>query len=822
MQISNELDSAEINTDNLEALSPNDFQIENELIEYANILIDPLQISNEEIDLTEMDLENLETSNQNDFETEIELDDYEDDFIDLAYNQFSKDNVEDCSITDETDDDFDFFENSEIFHESLNIKKSEVVFMILSYYLRYNLTWNALEGLLSLLNGIFGKTVIQNSKYLFRKLFPSSIKPQYHFYCSTCNFYFDPTISKTDPSNVCEVCGLENSFNSKKSTNYFITLPLMPQLKNILKSKSLMTESSTVHTDIQDSLLYKAVKVNHSNKLITLTFNTDGVSIFKSSRNSSFWPVQMVINDLDPKIRFQTENIIVCGFWFGSTPNMDMFLKPFINEINKINRIGVDIKIMSTIQKFDIFPMLCSLDTIAKDVVQCKKQFNGYCGCSYCLHPGTKVLKQIRYTNLPNIQNRNHIESLNDMKEAQINNIVVNGFKKLTPLVAINDFDIVNGFVIDHMHSIDLGVVRQMLELWFDSSNHNQPYYLGLRVKIIDETFSKISPTQKIARKRSIESRHIWKAHEFKNWLLYFGIPCLYKQLPLTYLKHFALLSDSIYLLLKEKISEDDIQTAEFKLRSFVLQFEELYGSKNMTYNVHLMSHIANCVKNCGPLWAYSNYSFETNNGILKKFNNGTTDVLKQIVSKYMFHKFSQSVGDKIPPRVDNFIRKIQFDRHVKKIDKMDNTVSFIGTAKPHNLNLVELSLFDSLGHFSVSNIQSYDRVILKNEIFTTTAYSNKIKTNDSLVILSNNEFGLIKNILRLNDECYLLLNMCLKKIKNCVEPAFGLCSHLILVEKLDDEFILILSSQILKKGLLVPTEHSNYITSFPNTIEHE
>lgn len=155
-------------------------------------------------------------------------------------------NHENHTAADIENENRNFFENTEKFHDLLDITKSEVMFMIMSYYLRYNLTWNALEGLLSLINSIFGSKVIPNSKYLFKKIFPPSLKPKYHFLCSTCNFYFDPLLLDADTNNqICEVCGNENSFDtSKKNSNFFVTLPLEPQIQNVMKKNNFINSQA--------------------------------------------------------------------------------------------------------------------------------------------------------------------------------------------------------------------------------------------------------------------------------------------------------------------------------------------------------------------------------------------------------------------------------------------------------------------------------------------------------------------------------------------------------------------------------------------------
>lgn len=67
---------------------------------------------------------------------------------------------------------------------------------------------------------------------------------------------------------------------------------------------------------------------------LTLTINTDGGSVFKSSK-ASVWPLQCVLNELPPAVRFK--NTVLAGLWFGSThPDMQKFLGKFVSEFNSM------------------------------------------------------------------------------------------------------------------------------------------------------------------------------------------------------------------------------------------------------------------------------------------------------------------------------------------------------------------------------------------------------------------------------------------------------------------------------------------------------
>lgn len=54
-------------------------------------------------------------------------------------------------------------------------------------------------------------------------------------------------------------------------------------------------------------------------------------------------------------------------------------------------------------------------------------------------------------------------------------------------------------------------------------------------------------------------------------------------------------------------------------------------GEKKCTMNVHILSHLANCVKNWGPIWCYSCFPFESRNADLKRLFHGSRDMSHQV-----------------------------------------------------------------------------------------------------------------------------------------------------------------------------------------------
>jgi len=51
----------------------------------------------------------------------------------------------------------------------------------------------------------------------------------------------------------------------------------------------------------------------------------------------------------------------------------------------------------------------------------------------------------------------------------------------------VPNFDVARGFVPDYMHSVLLGVVRQFVFLWCDSTDSDKPFYLGRSLSKVDD-----------------------------------------------------------------------------------------------------------------------------------------------------------------------------------------------------------------------------------------------------------------------------------------------------------------------------------------------
>ena len=169
------------------------------------------------------------------------------------------------------------------------------------------------------------------------------------------------------------------------------------------------------------------------------------------------------------------------------------------------------------------------------------------------------------------------------------------GVKGPSMLSKIGHFDLVNGFVPDFLHCALLGVARQLVSLWFDSTNHEHPWYVGQPSKqaTYDNRAKNIVVSKAVRRLPiPITAREHWNGNEYKTFVLYYSLIVMQGILPQKYLNHFLLVW-SLHKLLGTCISPDNLARVKAALDLFIVQMEELYRAEHCTINIHQLSHLA-------------------------------------------------------------------------------------------------------------------------------------------------------------------------------------------------------------------------------------
>ncbi|KAL1467495.1 hypothetical protein MTO96_042135, partial [Rhipicephalus appendiculatus] len=512
------------------------------------------------------------------------------------------------SDTDREQDEDEFcrlFSDERLPNSDLNVREAMIILM--AYSTSAGLNWTNMEKLVGVINLFLGKQILPTSKHLLRKTWKlwlaGTVKR--HYYCNECgSIVANPTVLRN---------GLLAALQKKQSRAHETDL-----------------------TDITDGKLYK----NHMKEAswcdLTVTFNVDGARTFKCSK-SSLWPIQCVVNELPLTLRWS--NMLLCGLYFGKGhPKMGPFLDLFIENVNKVGVIKWECNGLKLSSKVSV--VCCCVDAPARAAVLNMKQFNGYYGCSFCHHKGVYFSGSLKYPlskdgHMP--EPRTDATFRKDMEVSLESGEPSHGIKGFSPLARLPGFDLVWSVCPDYMHNVLEGVAKQLAEIWFGSPG--SPSYIGQpeNIRKLDHRLANLKPPRWFTRlPRSIKERCLWKASEWKWWALFYAAPCLDGILPRRYHSHMCLLASSLYLLLKDRISREEVGEAMDRLSDFALKMEPLYGTGAMSFNVHQLLHLPKSVAELGPLWSHSAFVFESGNGTLLKLISDANGVPSQISERFV------------------------------------------------------------------------------------------------------------------------------------------------------------------------------------------
>lgn len=578
-------------------------------------------------------------------------------------------------------------ENQYITHRYSNNILSKTL-LVMAIKLRHSLTYSAAEDILRLLNIMTNSNSTLSSKYFWKKIINTySDYLTVHHICNDykCGAYIGQAQSNGINNVIfsCPQCHKEiNAKTNLEAGNTFLHLSLKKQLKDFfelfghqcLYSETRKKTNYYAIEDIYDGDCY--IKGNAAN-MLSLNFSVDGTPIFDSSA-SSIHPVLCTINELAPTER--KNHIMLTCLWFGSKKiKMNDYLTPFVEKAKELYYKGFHYFYNGKKYHKRVRILAGNCDSIEKPLLQCSMQFNGAYGCGLCLNPGESIPKgngHVRVYLVDNDNNafgmglRTHAGTLHDALNK------TNGIKDRSKLCNIPEFDIINNLHVEWMHCVALGVCRQFVKMWFDSSFHQEHFYFGNLIDRVDEILLSYKPSLEVSRTpRRISDYKHWKAHEFVIFLLFYSIPIFKEFFPNKLLHHWSLLVDAISILLKTSIMRSEIVYAEKCLLKFVKNVQVLYGKQFMSFNVHLLLHLPQSVLNWGPLWAHSAFCYEDFNQELQNYVKSSNGVARQICDtfriKYVINKLRFICAPWLNETQINYIDKILCKKIHQKLLKI-------------------------------------------------------------------------------------------------------------------------------------------------------
>ncbi|XP_043471564.1 uncharacterized protein LOC122504492 isoform X2 [Leptopilina heterotoma] len=700
--------------------------------------------------------------------------------------------------------------NSEEMHNIIDIpisvSKGEILMMVLKYALFHNLSHSAVTNLFSLINCMFVRSFLPDTRYLIDKLFFSSSLVKYHALCPYCGAYVG-TFVRQDKHKTCLLCKKQFNLNEMQFKDFYSTFNVANDIKAIIEDNDEYYHyvvNERVHepgkySDIYDGEKYKcfveSLDIEDRNRYVSLLFNTDGANAFNRFHSqNSVYPLHLIVNESPLDIR--TSKTIVCGLWFGKgKPDMNVFLRSFVDEMNEYSRLGIPCLIRGETIIIKPYVIGCVVDSIARPPLQGVGQFNTPYGCNWCIQKGEwtpnaentggsvkypflhplpknrtkehfeKCLNLLRDKRNPNdtlsiqystaVNHTLESDSVNVEEDEEAENtegVIANSQKKdnctygvlhESPLTSLNRFDIVSSMIPDDMHFARLGIASQFTNYLFDKKSPLKENLTSLNAKEIDKILNNISaPHQAMRLTRSITDRHKWKAKEWENYILYYSLPVMQLFFEEKLVKHWALFVESFYIGLLPCISHNHLLRMEYLVKKFIIYAEKYYTKRSLTYNVHQLWHWIESLSNWGPSWAHNCFVFETGNGKLVRSINASKGASNQICRNISNEHCDRILSKTILPICTDKVKdyylslKKASTKHTCKI----SVARYFGIPRPVHkdwINRLGLTL----------NAVYYKRMVKGKCIFSTSGDAN-VRTNNSFAQLKSGTFIKIQNFI--------------------------------------------------------------------------
>ena len=438
------------------------------------------------------------------------------------------------------------------------------------------------------------------------------------------------------------------------------------------------------------------------------------------------------------------------------------------------------------------------MDSVARPILQNRVQYNGYCGCSWCYENGIYDHNAMRYPlKQKDAKIRTDESHRTDcQKKEKYKKPSFKGVKGFSVLLTLLSFDMVWDFPVDYLHADLLSVVKYLWDIWIETKIIKADGFREL-----NERLMKMTPPHEIHRQpRPMNEKAKWKASEWRSWLLFYSIVCLQGLIPTEVLNNYSLLVESIFILLQDSISEEELRVCEEKLFVFVAQCQEMFGNNVMTFNIHSLLHLVQSVRMTGPLWTSSTFPFEGAIFYLKRAITGPKGVYNQLAKRTLMN--------------------LTFDYTLKKLASSETRVHFCEKifSHPDCKNAVKASdgivLLGPRGQ-TEEDVHIFDRCVFKSSVIHSTQYIRPTRTNDTFVLLHSKEIGEITEIKYENGRTYISLNMF-----NEVSDESISVSHIQKVERTSLAISVVPLEFIKEKLMYMNFGDSSYVARLPNTIE--
>lgn len=264
-------------------------------------------------------------------------------------------------------------------------------------------------------------------------------------------------------------------------------------------------------------------------------------------------------------------------------------------------------------------------------------------------------------------------------------------------------------------------------------------------------------------------------------------------------------------IFLNDSISLEMIKQARLMVVEFLVEFQKLYGEKNMNYNVHLLWHLADTVENWGPLYSVNTFPFENENKFLLQMKHCNYKVSEQISYRLLFYQQIPFLinSSLISKNVKSFFENFNQNK-LKNVTRFQDCI-LIGKGKNYVLSDAELECLPDI--INNQTCRKFSKVIYSGYRYTTCNYLRNKRRNDSVMQTQNGNFGIITNICKIDFNEISKLLIFFKPIElmeNC--PINSLIKHIKLIDMEKDPKLQVIEySKMFRPAMLSHVQKNEY-----------
>lgn len=324
-----------------------------------------------------------------------------------------------------------------------------------------------------------------------------------------------------------------------------------------------------VYFGIQESVKHCQL-IKNDFCVVKMQVNIDGLPLFTSS-DAGFWPILGFDKDI------MMEPVVIACFFGKGKPDIEPFLKDFVQEANQLSYISLAGKRVPFLLENFI------ADLPAKAFIKQSKGHTGFSSCHFCIIKGETGNGSVRFLE-EGCALRNNATFHNELDQAH--------HIGKSPLLSLN-IDMVRDFPVDYMHCSCLGVVKRIFLFLMTGKRQCR-----LRNYELDKISNKLVliandiPNEFARKPRQLTYLKRFKATEFRQILLYSSLILFEEHADVLML--FKTLLVAHFILLDSQMSTDEVlvQYAGELLKFFIVSSQKILGKDFVTLNIHQLVHM--------------------------------------------------------------------------------------------------------------------------------------------------------------------------------------------------------------------------------------